>query len=593
MRSVGLAVAALLALAVSAMPAQADDGPIPDYCKACKPPLTYGGGPLMYTSGPTGLTVTPIFWEPAGSGYTFPETYEAIINGYIADVAAASGATDNVYSIATEYYDVSHGQPRYARYKIAAGTPIVDTRPLPAENGCKATGDFRVCVDDDQLQEELSAVLDAHHLPRDLSHFYPVFFPPGVETGDGAGGNSVSRFCAYHSNFGPPTRPVVYGNEPYEDYCGGGQAPNGLLAADEAISILSHELMESLTDPLWNWKGGWLDGAGWEVADECTWHYGEPLGSTDPDAPQTTEYNQVINGGRYYTQTQFSNYAYGHFGVGSGCQPSEDAARGGSGPPPVGVSRFYANASRHDLGPGHLSTDIFVQISDRDGFAISGDRISFTAYALAGNGECGTVKPRSAVTDGAGTVDVIYHATSSTVECAVVATDALTGSSVSSLLYQGELARLAPAGTITVPSTLKRGRRSTFVTGFVNGGSEPIDNARVELWIFSPNASAPIVRAGQIKLSVSRHGRGGPFVPVRLTGDTDSSIFGVVGGATGYRISAHHLNKLTYRITAARSVPLRRRPILQLQAFLTQVNPATGADGVLADSGLRNVTVRP
>jgi hypothetical protein len=73
----------------------------PQACSGCQPPLAYGGGPVLTMSTGDGLIVTPIYWAP--TGYAFPANYESIINGYIANVAAASGSTSNVLSVDTEY----------------------------------------------------------------------------------------------------------------------------------------------------------------------------------------------------------------------------------------------------------------------------------------------------------------------------------------------------------------------------------------------------------------------------------------------------------------------------------------------------------
>jgi hypothetical protein len=565
---------------------------ISEYCNGCKPPLRYFGGPLLDTHGPQGVTVTPIYWAPPGAANEFPPNYEAVINGYISNVAAASGVDTNVYSIDTEYYDVFGSQPSYASYRITAGSPVVDTRPLP-KNGCKPSSEFQICITDQQLVAELDAVLTARHLPRGLAHFYPVFFPPSVETDDGTGSRSPSGFCAYHSIAGSRPRQIVYGNEPYlPDGCGSGQAPNGSLAVDGAIDVLSHEVNESITDPAD--RTAWQDASGAEVGDICTTDFATPLGSTDPNSSQTTEYNQVINGGHYYTQTEFSNYAYHRFGVGMGCQPSESAARGpsatGSG------THIYSNPTRHTLpANGRRTSSIFVQVWDKDGYDIPDDRIFFTSYVLSGRGTCGTVRPRSAYTDGAGTVSVTYHASRSNVACVIVATDAMGGNSVSTVIYQGRKRSIAPRAHGTFPRKVTAGRKATFTTSFVNPMRSPIRDAQPQLWIFAPGVSSPNVRAGQIHLSVSRHGRHGPFVPVALTGSTvgQAGISGVIGGPTGFEIRGRRTRTLTWRIKVSKRVPRhRRRAILQFEAFLDQVNPGSGADTVLADTGGKNVKVR-
>jgi hypothetical protein len=113
--------------------------------------------------------------------------------------------------------------------------------------------------------------------------------------------------------------------------------------------------------------------------------------------------------------------------------------------------------------------------------------------------------------------------------------------------------------------------------------------------IYAPTVRSPNVRAAQIHLSVSRHGRRGPFVPVALTGSTvnDAEIIGVIGGELGLELRARHTITLTYRIEVSTSVPRRRRkPILEFQALLEQLNPASGTDSVLGETHPKNVRVR-
>src|SRR5215467_14180292 len=95
------------------------------------PPLLWGGGPVMGTDPATPITITPIYWEPNSPNgnplYYNPSRYRNLINQYLADVAAASGSDDNVYSTATEYYG-SNGPlaHNFIHYNIVRGTPIRD-----------------------------------------------------------------------------------------------------------------------------------------------------------------------------------------------------------------------------------------------------------------------------------------------------------------------------------------------------------------------------------------------------------------------------------------------------------------------------------
>src|SRR2546423_4027778 len=119
------------------------------------PPLIWHGGPVMGTENTGPIVVTPIFWNP--TGHTMTTSYKSIIGNYLSDVATDSGANTNVYSTMNEY-DGSNGT---ISYDVRLGTPLEDTRPLPA-NGCNLTSRDRsgiyadgtgydACLDDAQV----------------------------------------------------------------------------------------------------------------------------------------------------------------------------------------------------------------------------------------------------------------------------------------------------------------------------------------------------------------------------------------------------------------------------------------------------------
>jgi len=126
-----------------------------------------------------------------------------------------------------------------------------------------------------------------------LGHIYHVYLPknvdtcfespPGTPTGTcySPDNGATFFFCAYHGAFtassGPNRQTYLYTVEPYQDVRGcrnnvGNQTlPNpaspGVDPADPGYSTLSHELFETITDPLGNaWFTG-LDGN--EIGDLC------------------------------------------------------------------------------------------------------------------------------------------------------------------------------------------------------------------------------------------------------------------------------------------------------------------------------------
>ena len=296
-------------------PARVNTASTNPVCPGCNPPLLFSRGYAVMgglTGTPGHVTITPIYWAPTGFSYG-TATYKTIVNGYLQNVAQASGQSTNVFSVSTQYYQQANapGSPQdHIQYVIAAGPEVDDDSAYPAQggsNGCTAAAGFTACITDGALQSELQSLLQAKGLPADDSHLYLVFFPTGVETCTAPTGTtgvlcSDQNYCAYHSstNVAPW---IIYGNQPMPSMTGcvdpvnGAQAPNGDPSADAQVSLVSHEANEAITD----WAGTWMDSAFYENGDECAYVYGTPQGT--PGA----YYNQVIGTGHYYTQDEFSN----------------------------------------------------------------------------------------------------------------------------------------------------------------------------------------------------------------------------------------------------------------------------------------------
>ncbi len=264
------------------------------------------------SSFPGHVTITPVYWVP--SGFSFGGSYQSIIDGYLANVAAASWTAGNVFGVGTQYFQQLSGQrPQYIQYDVQHGTAVNVSDAFPQSGNSACTPDFgySACITDAGLQSELQQTLQTRGLPVNDSHLYMVFFPPGAETCFDSSNQQCSAnvYCGYHSAFQLGAEPAIYANMPYANLNGcsdpfdGAQAPNGDPYADAEISIVSHEANESITD----WNGAWYDQSGAEDGDECAYVYGNPLGGS---LVQGTAYNQVINGTPYYTQDEFSNFDY-------------------------------------------------------------------------------------------------------------------------------------------------------------------------------------------------------------------------------------------------------------------------------------------
>jgi hypothetical protein len=243
----------------------------------------------------------------APTALTFDAQYETLINRYLADVAADSNGNANVYSVATQYYDnPGHVQ---IQYQSTVGGSYVSHDPLPA-NGCD-DGLDTYCLTDQQLQNEIQAVLTAKGWHGAPDHIFFLMTPNGVGScGDSSGFEcTTNAFCAYHSFFVDSSNEnVIYANEPYlgpsGDCTDSTQGFPNDTDSDTTINTISHEHNEAITDPLTDPSTyGWITDVGFENGDLCAYGFGPHIGGT----AGSDAYNQSIHGHHYELQQEFSN----------------------------------------------------------------------------------------------------------------------------------------------------------------------------------------------------------------------------------------------------------------------------------------------
>jgi hypothetical protein len=312
MTGMGARLAKILALALLALAVTASTG------GAASPAHAQIQGVVPHILSKASRAVSP-------TTLTFDASYETLINRYFTDVAHDSGATSNVYSAATQYYD-DPGQV-HIQYQSAFGGSFVAKDPLPA-NGCH-DGFDAYCLTDQQLQDEIQTVLTAKGWHGGLDHIFFLMTPNGVgscfdSTTDQC---STNVFCAYHGFFvDSSSENVIYANEPYLGPPGGcvGNSqgfPND-VDSDTTINTISHEHNEAITDPLTDQSTfAWIANDGSENGDLCAYGFGAQTGTPGVDA-----YNQVINHDHYDLQEEYSNAA-------GGCVQQ---LGGPSSPPPFG-----------------------------------------------------------------------------------------------------------------------------------------------------------------------------------------------------------------------------------------------------------------
>lgn len=283
--------------------------------------VDWHGGPVMHSN-----RTHVIFWNPSNKSLSFDSGYQNLISGFLTNVAGDSHKPTNVFALTGQYTD-STG---HAIYDSTHAGDLLDTDAAPA-NDCTlppapptSTGPtlpdgttlWPVCLKDSDLRSELATFIAGHGLPTGLGDIYFLVTPDGFGTCQGAGPNNCSvagggtiptpvtgSFCGYHSAFAFGSSVVIYANEPYNavpNHCRSGNPRPNANAADPTISTVSHEQIESITDPLLN---AWFDTpAGNEVADLCAGNFGPALGGSGGSV-----YDQVIGFGHYFLQEEWSN----------------------------------------------------------------------------------------------------------------------------------------------------------------------------------------------------------------------------------------------------------------------------------------------
>lgn len=287
--------------------------------------LVSHGGPVLTSEAPY-----LIYWTGGHQISPTGGASETLLNTYLADVAKASAAnsTTNVYSVLAQY------RSTYSQTFSASAQTLIDNHPFPG-TGCSLATGMTACVSDASLQSELAGLINTGALPTPSAPgtgTTPIFFvvtPVDVNVCTSTTQCVNNSFCAYHSYFVNSSHDVLYASVPFSVFATSAKGcqtdqystyntpagPNG----DEAYNVaddLSHELSETVTDPLIN---AWYSHSGYEVGDLC-----EAYGATaNPSkglsplayAPAFTDsktggiYDQLINNDEYYNQTEYSNAA--------------------------------------------------------------------------------------------------------------------------------------------------------------------------------------------------------------------------------------------------------------------------------------------
>jgi hypothetical protein len=297
--------------------------------------VCYQGGPVL-----RGAKVHLIFWLGPNSELApltpkvkaFPNRYRLTIKQYFGDVAHDHGLATDVYAVDPQYGDETGAGVNEISFSEADETLDEKAFPVNTPEVCADTtaSSEGPCLRDSDIQKEIETVVKEKGWETGLGNIYFMFTAPGVGS-CAESGCAYQAYCAYHGDFGgegvyPSSGQVIYANMPYAapNVCDTGVHPNEPAdeGTDGAIDVTSHELSESITDPLGSQcksfankecePFSWTDAIGQEIGDKClppevtvAGTYGEPL----VEGLGAFRFNQIVNDHHYWTQREWSNEA--------------------------------------------------------------------------------------------------------------------------------------------------------------------------------------------------------------------------------------------------------------------------------------------
>lgn len=246
-------------------------------------PATSSSGSMRYYGGPVVSLpkVVGVIW--GGSVATTTVTnigpfLRALVNStYIDPLAQYNTKLTAVGGRAGTQQTISRGKVR-GRYQI---------KPINTQT----------TLTDEQILAEIKAQITLGRLPAaDLNSIYMVFLPPGV-TVNAFGRKSCNDFYGYHAAASgtPSSSNLYYAVMPD---CGKG--------FDALTATVSHELVETLTDPIPtpgsspNYPQAWNTSNGSEIADLCQWRYATL--TVTPTVPGQSTAKYVVQ--QYYSNAK-------------------------------------------------------------------------------------------------------------------------------------------------------------------------------------------------------------------------------------------------------------------------------------------------
>jgi hypothetical protein len=208
--------------------------------------ITYHGGPVM-TGTPNVYFIWYGSWASNASGAQI-----------LTDFTTALGGS-RYYNINTTYTNAAKVAVSNSLTLKASATDVYSQGSTLTDAGVKAV---------------VSKAITSAQLPADANGIYVVLSSADVKESSGF----VTKYCGWHTRgtIAATTIRYAFVGDPTTQGLGACAAqtatsPNANPGIDAMVSVLAHEIVETVTDPDLN---AWYDSTGYENADKCSWTYG-------------------------------------------------------------------------------------------------------------------------------------------------------------------------------------------------------------------------------------------------------------------------------------------------------------------------------
>jgi hypothetical protein len=263
--------------------------------------LTSQGEPVMRNT----VRAFLIYWLPAGvilDNTVADKTgnFRSLTGQFYSDMSATP-----YMNIVTQYPGTCEGSS-CVLYNLSGAVVLggswIDTQAYPHPGIANNSGTQANPLTDADIQAEVTRAIGQNSWTADANSMFfvitGIFSSSGALVEECAGANCTFRgmaFCGYHFSFGSP--PTLYSFMSDASFARGGcnegsnTTVNGQIASDREVALMSHEFMETVTDPQLNAWFVNVNGNINEIGDKCN------------QIPATI----TMSGHKYLVQQEWSN----------------------------------------------------------------------------------------------------------------------------------------------------------------------------------------------------------------------------------------------------------------------------------------------